>query len=681
MKLCDPVTAVKGVGPKMAEKLAVLGIRSAEDLLTFYPRSYQDWSRITPMAEVVLGEDQAVYGRIVDVKERYPRAHMSILTVVITDETNAINLVYFNQRWKKASLPLGAWVLAYGRVEYGYGKWQMSNAETELVTPEERGRITKLVPLYPLTEGITMSQMRRMIDWALAHMETLPENLPPETVRRQHLPGRTEAVRLMHHPDNWDVQKQARRRLAFEELFFMQAGIALLREKRMHQAGGIKCAPSGELVRAVASHMPFSLTEGQQQAFSDIEDDMEGMVPMQRLIQGDVGSGKTAVAALALAKIVENGYQGALMAPTEVLAAQHYATLSALYKGLPIGIALLTGQTKSAERKVLLDELARGTVQVLIGTHALLEDQVVFHALGLVITDEQHRFGVRQRKRLEEKGEAPHVLVMTATPIPRTMALSVYGDLDVSAIRGLPPGRKPVKTYAVGRDMLQRVFRFMGKEMAAGRQVYVVCPLVEESEKQDLQAAVSVYDRLQKEIFPRFTCGLVHGRMKNSEKEQVMADFHDGKIQLLVATSVIEVGVNVPNATIMFVYGADRFGLSQLHQLRGRVGRGEAQSYCILYSDNQNEMTQMRLKLMTQIQDGFLLAEKDLLLRGSGEFFGYHQHGMPDLKAARIVSDLPILIEARKEAVRAVKAGLDVKEELRRRFGGQFFEKIYGQKA
>ena len=365
------------------------------------------------------------------------------------------------------------------------------------------------------------------------------------------------------------------------------------------------------------------------------------------------------------------------MAPTEVLAGQHFKVFQDIFNDLSVTTAFLSGQTKASDRKELLEALRTGKIDILIGTHALIEETVVFAHLGLVITDEQHRFGVKQRQALENKGEFPHVLIMTATPIPRTMALSVYGDLDVSSIKGLPPGRHPVKTYAIGHEMLHRVFNFMKREMEAGHQVYVVCPLVEQSEKQDLAAAVSVYENLKEKIFPMFEVGLVHGRMKNADKEQVMADFHAGKTKLLVATSVIEVGVNVPNATIMFVYGADRFGLSQLHQLRGRVGRGRAQAYCILYSDNQNETTKLRLKIMCDIQDGFLLSEKDLLMRGSGEFFGYHQHGMPDLKAADIIKDLPLLEKAKKEAKEAVLSGMDFKEELRHRFSGSFFERIF----
>lgn len=661
----------------MKENLRRLGISTVEDLLNFFPRRYQDWTRVTKMEDAHYGEEQVLYGRILEVKEIHPRMRMSILRVTISDGTGTAVLTYFNQPWKKNEFAVNRHVLAFGKPEYDYGHLTVQNAETEFAEPSELPSLQKLVPVYPLTEGIKISRMRAMISYALDHTEDITENLPAEVILREHLMGRLRAYRAMHNPPDWKTQQEARRRMAYEELFFMQAGILLLRKKREKDVSAIKCAPSGKLVEAVLKNLPFRLTAGQQQAFRDIEDDMEGVVPMNRLVQGDVGSGKTAVAALALAKIAENGYQGALMAPTEVLAGQHYQTLQELYRGLPLRIAYLSGNTKAKERKEILKGLADGSIQILIGTHALIQEDVIFAYLGLVITDEQHRFGVKQRKALETKGASPHILVMTATPIPRTMALSVYGDLDISAIRGMPPGRSPVKTYGIDGSYLQRVYNFMGREMEAGHQVYVVCPLVEKSEKQDLASAVAVYEDLRDRVFPRFSVGLVHGRMKNDEKEKVMNDFRDGKIQLLVATSVIEVGVNVPNATIMFVYGADRFGLSQLHQLRGRVGRGKSQSYCILYTDNQNEITRLRIRLMCEIHDGFLLSEKDLLLRGSGEFFGYHQHGMPDLRVTDIIRDLPLLESARKEAGRAVSRGIDFRAELQHRFGGAFFKRIF----
>ena len=453
MELKDKVTAVKGVGPKMEEKLGRLGIHTVEDLISYFPRKYQDWTNITPMDALDTEDEHVVYGRIVDVREVRPRPRLSIITVVLTDGRGAVNLTYFNQPWKRQAFDRRQGILAYGKVEYVYGKYQMSNAETISARPEEIQSLKKLVPVYPLTEGIRLQQMQKMIAYALQHMDTIEENLPSRVRMKYHLMERKEAVYAMHFPRSWEEQKRARYRLAFEELFFMQAGIWLLRKKREQGHTGIKCSPDGKLMLSVMKNIPFELTDDQKQVLVDIESDMEGLVPMQRLIQGDVGSGKTVIAALALAKIVENGYQGALMAPTEILAAQHYKTLSELYDGTGIRTELLIGQTRASEKKEILSRLASGEIDILVGTHSLIEDPVEFAHLGMVVTDEQHRFGVKQRERLETKGDNPHILVMTATPIPRTMALSVYGDLDVSSIRHLPPGRQPVGTYAVGRNM------------------------------------------------------------------------------------------------------------------------------------------------------------------------------------------------------------------------------------
>ncbi len=425
------------------------------------------------------------------------------------------------------------------------------------------------------------------------------------------------------------------------------------------------------------------MTGDQQRALEDIRIDMEDERPMQRLLQGDVGSGKTVVATLSLLKAIENGYQGALMAPTEILAAQHYEGIAEVCGNLGIIIELLTGSTTKKEKERIYEGLADGSINMIIGTHALIQEGVNFHNLGLVIIDEQHRFGVEQRARLQQKGTYPHVLIMTATPIPRTMTLSVYGDLAVSLIKEMPPGRKPVKTYAVDSSYKERLRTFFGKEMAEGRQVYVVCPLVEESEKLDLQAAEELYLELKEYFYKAYEVGLVHGRMKPSEKDEVMNAFHRGEISLLVSTTVIEVGVNVPNATIMCIEGAERFGLSQLHQLRGRVGRGSHQSYCILVSDSKNDVSQERLKLMEHTQDGFELAEQDLLLRGSGQLFGLAQSGLPDLRVANIIKDIEILVQARKDVLDfANNYGMEklesvMKEELEKRFGEKFLRILY----
>ena len=462
----------------------------------------------------------------------------------------------------------------------------------------------------------------------------------------------------------------------------MQSGLALLRNKEQCHVGP-KMEPDGTLMEQCRTNLPFQLTRDQERAVTEISQDMQDERPMQRLLQGDVGSGKTVVATLSLVKAVENGYQAVIMAPTEILATQHFEGITEFCNNLPINIALLTGSTPKKEKDRIYEELANGTIQLIIGTHALIQDKVQFKNLGLVIIDEQHRFGVNQRAALQHKGVYPHVLIMTATPIPRTMTLSVYGDLAVSLIKEMPPGRKPVKTYVVDSSYKERLRVFFGKEMAAGYQVYVVCPLVEESEKLDLQAAEELFLELKDYFYKSFEVGLVHGRMNPKEKDEVMQAFHDGRIQLLVSTTVIEVGVNVPNATIMCIEGAERFGLSQLHQLRGRVGRGDIQAYCILVSDSKGDVSQERLRLMESTQDGFELAEQDLLLRGSGQLFGLAQSGLPDLRVANIIKDIDILVAARNDVLSYIREfGIDqleirMKEELSKRFGEKFLRILY----
>lgn len=650
MKLSDSVKYVKGVGPKMAERLEHLGIRTVEDLISFYPRRYQDWTQITKMEDLVSGEESVIYGRILDVKEIHPRRGLSILNVTMTDGTGAVTLTYFNQPWKKDEFSRGLNVLAYGRAEYGYGKIQMGNAETEAVTPEELPSFQKLVPIYPLTEGIKINRMRQMIQEALDRVEDLDENLPLETVRKEHLMERAEAIRVMHNPENETMRQAARKRMAFEELFFMQAGLLLLKRKREKGASSVKCAPSGKLVRAVLKNFPFELTDGQKLAFRDIEDDMEGLVPMQRLVQGDVGSGKTAVAALALAKIVENGYQGALMVPTEVLAGQHYETFQQFYKGLPIRVAYLSGQTKTSERNEILEKLAKGEIDVLIGTHALIEKDVIFAHLGLVITDEQHRFGVRQREIFAEKGRHPHILVMSATPIPRTLAIILYGDLDISVVDEVPAKRLPVKNCVVNTGYRNKAYAFIENEVKNGHQAYVICPLVEEVEGMETENATDYVKKLR-QIFPEeIQLGLLHGQMKPAQKNKVMEAFMKNEVQVLVATTVVEVGVNVPNATVMMIENAERFGLAQLHQLRGRVGRGDAQSYCIMVNCSSAKTAERRLKILNDSNDGFRIASEDLKLRGPGDFFGIRQSGELQFALGDIYQDAAVLRDA-SEAV------------------------------
>ena len=677
----ERLTTIKGIGPGREKQLHKLGITNITSLLTYFPRTYEDRRTIYRIGDLKSGMTGGVVGTVIAVQEKRPRPRLSILEVVIADGTGPLKIVLFNQGYKKNFYKKGQRLYAYGKAEFQYGSMQMNTPQIENLGDggePDRG----IVPIYALADGVSQFVVRSSVrNWFAANHE-LPEILPAEVREAHQYMTRYDAFKMMHFPDSSERYEEARHQLAYEELFVMQSGLALLRNKEQCHKGP-KMGPNGDLMAQCIENLPFSLTGDQQRALEDIRIDMEDERPMQRLLQGDVGSGKTVVATLSLLKAIENGYQGALMAPTEILAAQHYDGIADVCGDLGITIELLTGSTTKKEKERIYEGLADGSINMIIGTHALIQEGVNFYNLGLVIIDEQHRFGVEQRARLQQKGTYPHVLIMTATPIPRTMTLSVYGDLAVSLIKEMPPGRKPVKTYAVDSSYKERLRTFFGKEMAEGRQVYVVCPLVEESEKLDLQAAEELYLELKEYFYKAYEVGLVHGRMKPSEKDEVMNAFHRGEISLLVSTTVIEVGVNVPNATIMCIEGAERFGLSQLHQLRGRVGRGSHQSYCILVSDSKNDVSQERLKLMEQTQDGFELAEQDLLLRGSGQLFGLAQSGLPDLRIANIIKDIEILVKARKDVLEfASQYGMEklesvMKEELEKRFGEKFLRILY----
>ena len=677
----ERLTTIKGIGPGREKQLHKLGITNITSLLTYFPRTYEDRRTIYRIGELKSGMTGGVVGNVIAVQEKRPRPRLSILEVVIADGTGPLKIVLFNQGYKKNFYKKGQRLYAYGKVEFQYGSMQMNTPQIENLGDggePDRG----IVPIYALVDGVSQFVVRSSVrNWFAANHE-LQEILPAEVREAHQYMSRYDAFKMMHFPDSSERYEEARHQLAYEELFVMQSGLALLRNKEQCHKGP-KMGPNGDLMARCIENLPFSLTGDQQRALEDIRIDMEDERPMQRLLQGDVGSGKTVVATLSLLKAIENGYQGVLMAPTEILAAQHYEGITEVCRNLGITIELLTGSTTKKEKERIYEGLDDGSINMIIGTHALIQEGVNFHNLGLVIIDEQHRFGVEQRARLQQKGTYPHVLIMTATPIPRTMTLSVYGDLAVSLIKEMPPGRKPVKTYAVDSSYKERLRTFFGKEMAEGRQVYVVCPLVEESEKLDLQAAEELYLELKEYFYKAYEVGLVHGRMKPSEKDEVMNAFHRGEISLLVSTTVIEVGVNVPNATIMCIEGAERFGLSQLHQLRGRVGRGSHQSYCILVSDSKNDVSQERLKLMEHTQDGFELAEQDLLLRGSGQLFGLAQSGLPDLRVANIIKDIEILVQARKDVLEfASQYGMEklesvMKEELEKRFGEKFLRILY----
>ena len=676
MKLSDDIEVLKGVGPKKAQQLHGLGLGSLFDLLTHFPRSYEDQSSITPIGRLEAGARATVAGVITGLQEkRAGRRGMVILTATISDGTGFLQLTWFNQKFLKQKLKTGRRIFASGRTAYAYGgQGQLAMSQMtsfEIVEDEGADMEAKcgILPVYSAGENVKQSMLRALTEQLLGLAEAgelaVPEVIP-EGVRQQYgLLPRLQACRQIHYPEDRQQVEKARYRLAFEELYLIQYGLMLLKKRRQERQQGIRFASCGSLTGGVLSSLPFRLTDDQQNAWQDICNDMERPVPMRRLVQGDVGSGKTVIAMLALVKAVENGFQGAMMAPTEILARQHFESFSGSLEPLGIRVALLSGRLTKKAKQEMYDRLAAHEIDIVIGTHALIQEDVSFANLGLVVTDEQHRFGINQRAVLEKKGRlVPDVLVMTATPIPRTLTLTVYGDLEVSLIRQLPPGRKPVRTFVRGRDRRELIYKFVLEEIKKGRQAYVVCPLIEMNEDSGLSSAQEVYEELTSGIFYGIKCGLVHGKLKQKEKEELMQEFYEGRIRLLVATTVIEVGVNVPNASIMVVENAQRFGLAQLHQLRGRIGRGEYASYCIFVAEERTEAARQRMAIMESTTDGFLLAEEDLKLRGPGQFFGSMQHGLPDLKIADVGQDIDILLRARQAAMETVKGGEGLPEVL-----------------
>ena len=676
MKLSDDIEVLKGVGPKKAQQLHGLGLGSLFDLLTHFPRSYEDQSSITPIGRLEAGARATVAGVITGLQEkRAGRRGMVILTATISDGTGFLQLTWFNQKFLKQKLKTGRRIFASGRTAYAYGgQGQLAMSQMtsfEIVEDEGADMEAKcgVLPVYSAGENVKQSMLRALTEQLLGLAEAgelaVPEVIP-EGVRQQYgLLPRLQACRQIHYPEDRQQVEKARYRLAFEELYLIQYGLMLLKKRRQERQQGIRFASCGSLTGGVLSSLPFRLTDDQQNAWQDICNDMERPVRMRRLVQGDVGSGKTVIAMLAMVKAVENGFQGAMMAPTEILARQHFESFSGSLEPLGIRVALLSGRLTKKAKQEMYDRLAAHEIDIVIGTHALIQEDVSFANLGLVVTDEQHRFGINQRAVLEKKGRlVPDVLVMTATPIPRTLTLTVYGDLEVSLIRQLPPGRKPVRTFVRGRDRRELIYKFVLEEIKKGRQAYVVCPLIEMNEDSGLSSAQEVYEELTGGIFYGIKCGLVHGKLKQKEKEELMQEFYEGKIKLLVATTVIEVGVNVPNASIMVVENAQRFGLAQLHQLRGRIGRGEYASYCIFVAEERTEAARQRMEIMERTTDGFVLAEEDLKLRGPGQFFGSMQHGLPDLKIADVGQDIDILLRARQAAMETVKGGEGLPEVL-----------------
>lgn len=668
--MVSELTCLKGVGPRRAQLLAKAGICSVYDLLSYFPKGYEDQTVIAPIRQLQVGEKQTVYGTVESVSEKNGgRRNLLITTAVISDGTGSVQLTWFNQKYLVKKLKPGKMVFATGKISYAYGgmgQFAMSQvAEFQILEPgEAASEGSGMLPIYSSVGNLNQNFFRMMThnllfedENASIAMSIVQEFFPPELLRKYRLMPREEAFRSMHYPANVQMQRYAKYRMAFEELYLIQCGLMLLKKETQLDKQGICHQKNGYLIKQLLANIPFELTTDQKKAWNEISNDMERDVPMRRLVQGDVGSGKTIVALLALLKTVENGHQGAMMAPTEILATQHFEGFQAQLADMDIKVELLSGKLTKKKKEAVYERLAKHEIDIIVGTHALIQDDVRFADLGLVVTDEQHRFGINQRALLEQKGELmPDTLFMTATPIPRTMTLTVYGDLDVSLIKQMPPGRKPIRTFVRTPDRRELIYKFMLEEIKAGRQGYVVCPLVEFNEDSDLPSAEEIYEELSSGIFYGVPCGLVHGKMKPKEKDAVMEAFHSGEIKLLVSTTVIEVGVNVPNASMMVVENAERFGLAQLHQLRGRIGRGEHASYCVLVTSKKTENARERMNIMESTSDGFVLAEEDLKLRGPGQFFGSMQHGLPDLKVVDVLEDIDILFRAREAAIETMNS-------------------------
>ncbi len=650
MQLKSDIKYVKGVGPTRAEAFYKLSVPSVGALLRYYPRAYEDWSQIVPIRDLQAGENACIRATVchTPTKIRIPGGTLLFKTTV-TDGAGLLNLTFFNNKYIQNQLKEGEEYLFFGKpAQNRYGALEMASPLFQ--KPQSAHRIR---PIYPATAQLNSKTIERCVQNALDALETeIPDFLPREIREKNGLCTLDTAIRHIHFPPDEERLAAARKRLIFDELFLLQLG--LLQMKSRTQTLSTDCVLKTDCTDEFAARLPFSFTGAQSRAVGEAMRDMQSGEPMNRLLQGDVGSGKTAVAAALIYSAAKNGFQSAMMAPTEVLAEQHYRTFRNFFAGTGIEVVLLTGSVSAAEKRAVKAKLKSGEAALAVGTHALIQEDVDFARLGLCITDEQHRFGVAQRASLAAKGDNPHILVMSATPIPRTLGLILYGDLNVSVLDELPPGRQTVDTYRVGTSYRPRIYKFIEKHIAAGLQAYIVCPLVEEGEL-DLAPAEEYCKRLQNGVFHHRRVGLLHGKMKPKEKDKIMRAFSAGEIDILVSTVVVEVGVDVPNAAVMVIENAERFGLSQLHQLRGRVGRGTAKSTCILVSDAQNDEAKARFDILCETNDGFKIADADLKLRGPGDFFGKRQHGLPALRLADILRDTELLLTVQREAVEFLK--------------------------
>ena len=667
MELTDDVKFVKGVGPNRVKLLNKLNIYNLEDLITYYPREYEDRSKPKKIADSENGEECLIEGIVTShIKEiRTHRKNMIIYKLIVRDDTDSCELVWYNQSYLKKMFRIGETYKFFGRINKRIG-------QTEMVSPvydlEGNNKNTgRIIPIYPLTYSLSQNTLRHIIEEGLKQAkDKIAETLPEYILEEYKLMKLKNAMQSIHFPKELKDFGEARNRLAFEELLTMQLLLLNLKNKYKNTEKGIKF-DSKVKMSDVINDLPFKLTKAQTRVLEEIDSDMESDKAMNRLLQGDVGSGKTIVSIIAAYKAVKSGYQMAMMAPTSILASQHLENFKNVLEKYDIKCELLLGNTTKKKKEDILSRLKNGEIDIIIGTHSLLEENVIFKNLGLVVTDEQHRFGVRQRSTIVSKGKNPDVLVMTATPIPRTLALILYGDLDISIIDELPPNRKKIDTFAVRKSLEERVNNFVKKQIDEGRQAYIVCPLVEESEEIEAKSVEELTEKYKNEVFKEYKVECLHGKMKPKEKEEIMQRFKEGKIDILISTTVIEVGVDVPNSNIMVIENAERFGLAQLHQLRGRVGRGEHQSYCILKYQGNSELIRKRMQVMQETNDGFIISEKDLELRGSGEFFGTKQHGIPEFKVANLFEDMKLLKLVQSAAIKILEEdpGLEEQKNIR----------------
>ncbi len=647
------VKYIKGVGPNRVKLLNKLGIFTLKDLITYYPRTYEDRSKPKNIAECIDGEEVLIEayatGRVSDVRLR----GKTMQKLVIRDETGVATAVWFNQSYLKNKFEQGKKYTFYGKINNTFGRITINSPVFD-----EEGKTSntgKIVPIYPLTYSLSQNTIRRIMENGIKEVENkLEETLPEYILKEYHLEGINQATKNIHFPKEFKDFNIARNRLVFEELLTMQLALLELKNSYINEEKGIQFSKDVHM-SDIINKLPFRLTNAQRRVLEEIDNDMESEKPMNRLLQGDVGSGKTVIAMCSAYKAVKCGYQAAIMAPTAILATQHLENFKKIFDEFDIKCELLISAMTKKKKTELLERLANGEIDIVIGTHALLQENVEFKNLGLVVTDEQHRFGVKQRTTIVEKGQNPDVLVMTATPIPRTLALILYGDLDISIIDELPPNRKKIDTFAVTKGMEDRINNFIKVQLKEGRQAYIVCPLVEENEELDLKSVEKLYEKCKTETFPEYRVEYIHGKMKAKDKDDIMMRFKNKEIDILISTTVIEVGVDVPNANIMVIEDAQRFGLAQLHQLRGRVGRGEYKSYCILKYEGKGETVRKRMKVMCDTNDGFIISEKDLELRGSGDFFGTMQHGLPEFKIANLFEDMNILKLAQEAAIRIIE--------------------------